>query len=137
MISTVSLVPQRSGILLRLLQSCRGDAAAYGRELIADLRGLAADTVAWHLAALAIVSQVADALTTMIALANNAPEGNPLTAAVLVHWGVAGLLAEKVVISAVVLVNMARLRGRSAWALGAIAILVGFGAAAWNFAIAG
>ena len=56
-----------------------------------------------------------------------------LTADLVAAW----LLTEKVVIATVVAVNMARLRGRAAKALGFLAVLIGFGAVAWNLHVIG
>lgn len=132
MISTVSLPSRRSGVMPRLVHGFAADLAAYRAARLADLRALAVDSVAWYLAVAVLVSQLADALTTLLALANNAAEGNLLTATVIERWGLPGLLFEKTVISGVVIWNMARLRGRSAWALGLVAGCVGFAAAGWN-----
>ena len=122
MITTVSLQTQRAGFLARLWMSCCGDLAAYGNGLIRDFGALTADLVAAWLLVAVLVSQLADATSTMLALANNWPEGNPLSA---------------VVIATVVAVNMARLRGRAARALGFLAVLIGFGAVAWNLHVIG
>lgn len=132
MIGTVTLRSRRPGLAVRLLQSCGADLAAYAAGLSADLRALAADAVAWYLAGLVLVSQLVDAISTVVALANNLPEGNPLSAAVISRWGQPGLFVEKLVISTVVVWNMARLRGRSARVLGVGAAIAGFLAAAWN-----
>lgn len=132
MISTVTIRSRRPGFAARLLQSCRDDLVGYTGGLVADLRHLAADAVTWYLAGFVLVSQLVDATSTMVALANNLPEGNPLSAAVISGWGLPGLFVEKLVISTVVVWNMARLRGRSAGALGACAAVLGFAAAAWN-----
>ena len=131
-ISTVSLHPQRPGFMSRLLISCGGDLATYRDGLIRDLQALATDSLAAWLAAAVAVSQLADAVTTMVALANSWPEQNPISAAVIARWGVAGLLVEKVLIATTVLFNMARLRGRSARLLGLLAVLAGFAAVVWN-----
>ena len=132
LIGTVDLRSPRTVIPGRLLRGVRSDVAAYRDGLRADLRALAADSVAWYLAVVVLLSQLVDALSTVMALASNLPEGNPLSAAVIARWGVPGLFAEKVVIVSVVVWNMARLRGRSAWALGSFAAVIGFAAAAWN-----
>ena len=116
----------------RLLISCRGDLATYRDGLIRDLQALAANSLAAWLAAAVAVSQLADAVTTVVALANSWPEQNPISAAVIARWGVGGLLAEKVVIATTVVFNMARLRGRSARWLGLLAVLVGLAAVVWN-----
>ena len=137
MITTVSLQTQRAGFLARLWMSCCGDLTAYGNGLIRDFGALTADLVAAWLLVAVLVSQLADATSTMLALANNWPEGNPLSAVVIARWGVPGLLTEKVVIATVVAVNMARLRGRAARALGFLAVLIGFGAVAWNLHVIG
>ena len=137
MITTVSLRTQRAGFMARLWMSCRGDLAAYRDGLAGDFRTLTADAIAAWLVAAVVVSQLADAASTMLALANNWPEGNPLSAAVITRWGVPGLLTEKVVIATVVAVNMARLRGRTARALGFLAVLIGFGAVVWNLHVIG
>jgi hypothetical protein len=136
-ITTASLQTQRAGFLARLWTSCCGDLATYGDGLIRDFGALTADLVAVWLLAAVLVSQLSDAATTMLALANNWSEGNPLSAGVITRWGVPGLLTEKVVIAAVVAVNMARLRGRAARALGFLAVLIGFGAVAWNLHVIG
>jgi hypothetical protein len=120
----------------RLVKSCCSDLAAYRDGLICDVRAFAADQVAVWLAVVVLVSQLADATTTLLALANNWPEQNPISAAVIGRWGVAGLLAEKVMIAATVVFNMARLRGRSGRALGLLAALVGFAAVVWNLHVA-
>jgi hypothetical protein len=136
-ITTVSLQTPRAGFVARLWMSCWSDLTAYGDGLIRDFRALTADLVAaWVLVAV-LVSQLADAASTMLALANNWPEGNPLSAVVIARWGVPGLLTEKVVIATVVAVNMARLRGRAARALGFLAVLIGFGAVVWNLHVIG
>lgn len=131
-ISTVSLHRRRPGFVSRLLTSCGGDLVGYRDGLIRDLQALAANSMAAWLAVAVAVSQLADAATTLVALANHWPEQNPISAAVIARWGVGGLLAEKVVIAATVTFNMARLRGRSARWLGLLAILVGFAAVVWN-----
>jgi hypothetical protein len=131
-ISTVSLHRPRSGFISRLVTSCGGDLAGYRDGLIRDLEGLAADSLAAWLAVAVAVSQLADATTTVVALANSWPEQNPISAAVIARWGVGGLLAEKVVIATTVIFNMARLRGRSARWLGLLAVLVGLAAVVWN-----
>jgi hypothetical protein len=123
--------------MARLWMSCCGDLAAYVDGLIRDFRALTADLVAAWLLVAVLVSQLADAASTMLALANNWPEGNPLSAVVIARWGVPGLLTEKVVIATVVAVNMARLRGRAARALGFLAVLIGFGAVVWNLHVIG
>jgi hypothetical protein len=132
-ISSISL-PQRRrhGVAGRLLSEVGADLTTFRRGLLRDLRALAVDTVAWYAAVAVLVSQFLDALTTVIALANNSPEANPLTAAMIARWGLPGLVCEKAVISTVVVWNMARLRGRGAVALGLCASLVGVAAAAWN-----
>ncbi len=132
MISTVSLHPQRPGFMSRLLTSCCGDLTSYRDGVIRDLQVLAANSLAAWLAVAVAVSQLADLATTVVALANNWPEQNPISAAVIARWGMGGLLAEKVVIATTVVFNMARLRGRSARLLGLVAFLVGFAAVAWN-----
>ena len=137
MITTVGLQTQRAGFLARLSISCEGDLAAYGDGLVRDFRALTTDLVAAWLLVAVVVSQLADAASTMLALANNWPEGNPLSATVIARWGVPGLLTEKVVIATVVAVNMARLRGRTGRALGFLAVLIGFGAVAWNLHVVG
>ena len=137
MITTVGLQTQRAGFLARLSISCEGDLAAYGDGLVRDFRALTTDLVAAWLLVAVVVSQLADAASTMLALANNWPEGNPLSATVIARWGVPGLLTEKVVIATVVAVNMARLRGRAARALGFLAVLIGFGAVVWNLHVVG
>ena len=137
MITTVGLQTQRAGFLARFWISCGGDLAAYGDGLVRDFRALSTDLVAAWLLVAVVVSQLADAASTMLALANNWPEGNPLSATVIARWGVPGLLTEKVVIASVVAVNMARLRGRAARALGFLAVLIGFGAVAWNLHVIG
>ena len=137
MITTVGLQTQRAGFLARLSISCEGDLAAYGDGLVRDFRALTTDLVAAWLLVAVVVSQLADAASTMLALANNWPEGNPLSATVIARWGVPGLLTEKVVIATVVAVNMARLRGRVARALGFLAVLIGFGAVVWNLHVIG
>jgi hypothetical protein len=124
--------PGRSSFLARLVRSSGSDLADYWTGIADDFHTLATDLVAAPIAAAVILSQVVDALTTLLALANNSPEGNPISAAVIASWGVPGLLIEKAVISVVVVFNMARLRGRSSRWLGALAVLVGFAAAAWN-----
>jgi hypothetical protein len=131
-ISTVSLPSRRAGVTPRLVHGFAADLAAYRAARLADLRALAVDSTAWYLAVAVLVSQLADAVSTMVALANNAAEGNLLTATVIERWGLPGLLFEKTVITGVVIWNMARLRGRGAWALGLVAGLVGFAAAGWN-----
>jgi hypothetical protein len=136
-ITTASLQPERAGFAARLWTSCRGDLVAYVDGLTADFRTLTADAVAAWLVTAVVVSQLADAASTMLALANNWPEGNPLSAAVIARWGVAGLLTEKVVIASVVAINMARLRGRTAKVLGFLAVLIGFGAVVWNLHVIG
>jgi hypothetical protein len=136
-ITTVSLPNQRAGFVARLWMSCRGDLTAYAEGLIGDFGALTADLVAAWLLVGVLVSQLADAASTMLALANNWPEGNPLSAAVIARWGVPGLLTEKVVIATVVAVNMARLRGRTGRALGFLAVLIGFGAVVWNLHVIG
>jgi hypothetical protein len=136
-IGTVSLHPQRASFLPRLLASCRGDLAAYRDGLVRDLRALAADQVAVWLVWTVVVSQLADAASTVLALANSQPEANPLSAAVIGRWGIPGLLLEKVVIAAVVIFNMVRLRGRIARALGLLAALIGFAAVVWNLHVIG
>ena len=137
MITTVGLQTQRAGFLARLSISCEGDLAAYGDGLVRDFRALTTDLVAAWLLVAVVVSQLADAASTMLALANNWPEGNPLSATVIARWGVPGLLTEKGVIATVVAVNMARLRGRAARALGFLAVLIGFGAVVWNLHVIG
>lgn len=137
MISTVSLQTQRAGFVSRLWMSCCGDLSGYAARLIGDFRSLTADLVATWLLLAVVVSQLADAASTMLALANNWPEGNPLSADVIARWGVPGLLTEKIVIATVVAVNMARLRGRTARALGLLAVLIGFGAVIWNLHVIG
>jgi hypothetical protein len=137
LISSISLRQQRPSVAARLWTGCRADASAYLHGLRHDLGGLAADTAAWYLAVTVLVSQLVDALSTILALANNWPEANPVSAAVIAQWGVAGLLIQKLVIVAVVVVNMARLRGRGAKALGFAAVLIGFAAAAWNIHLLG
>jgi len=132
LISTVSISTRQAGVPSRLLRGVRNDVIAYRSGVLADLRSLATDSVAWYLAVVVVLSQVVDALSTLLALAINLPEANPLSAAVIQRWGVPGLLGEKVVIASVVVWNMARLRGRGAWALGVLAALIGFAAAAWN-----
>jgi hypothetical protein len=124
--------PGRSSFLARLIRSSQADLADYWTGVVQDFRVLAADAVAAPIAAAVILSQLVDALTTLFALANNSPEGNPISAAVIASWGVPGLLIEKAVISVVVVFNMARLRGRSSRWLGVLAVVVGFAAAAWN-----
>jgi len=136
-IGTVSLHPQKASFRSRLLTSCGGDLAAYGDGLIRDLRALAADQAAVWLAWVVVVSQLADAASTVLALSSNWPEANPLSAAVIGRWGVPGLLVEKVVIAGVVVFNMARLRGWSARALGVLATLVGVAAVVWNLHVIG
>jgi hypothetical protein len=136
-INTVSLQTQRAGFVSRLWTSCCGDLADYATGLIVDFRSLTADLVTAGLVLAVLVSQLADAASTMLALANNWPEGNPLSAAVIARGGVPGLLTEKIVIATVVAVNMARLRGRSAKALGLLAVLIGFGAVIWNLHVIG
>jgi len=131
-ISTVSLHPQGSGFMSRLLNSCGRDLAAYRDGVIRDLRALAADSLAAWLAFAVAASQLADAATTVVALANRWPEQNPISAAVIARWGVGGLLVEKLAIAVTVIFNMARLRGRSARFLGLLALLVGVAAVAWN-----
>ncbi|MGA3185127.1 MAG: DUF5658 family protein [Candidatus Dormibacteria bacterium] len=137
MITTASLRTQRAGFTARLWMSCRGDLAAYGDGVIGDFRTLTADAIAAWLVVAVVVSQLADAASTMLALANNWPEGNPLSASVIARWGVPGLLTEKVVIATVVVVNMARLRGRTGKVLGFLAVLIGFGAVVWNLHVIG
>ena len=137
MITSVSLPTQRAGFMARLWTSSFGDLAAYVDGLIGDFRALTSDLVAAWLVVGVLVSQLADAASTMLALANNWPEGNPLSAAVINRWGVPGLLIEKVVIATVVAVNMARLRGRTGRALGFLAVLIGFGAVVWNLHVIG
>jgi len=136
-ISTVSIHSPRSGFMSRLLLSCWGDLAAYGEGLRRDLCALAADQVGLWLALAAVVSQLADAVTTMLALANNWPEANPISASVISRWGVSGLVVEKGVIATALVVNMARLRGRAAQVLGLLAALVGFAAVIWNLHVLG
>jgi len=131
-VSTVSLHSQRPGFLSRLLISCAADLAGYRDGLIRDLQALAADSLAAWLAVAVAVSQLADASTTVVALANSQPEQNPVSAAVIARWGVGGLLAEKLAIATVVVFNMARLRGRGARILGLLAVLIGFAAVVWN-----
>ncbi len=116
----------------QLVHGFAAELVAHGAARLADLRALAANSVAWYLAVAVLVSQLADAASTMLALANNAAEGNLLTATVIERWGLPGLLFEKTVITGVVIWNMARLRGRSAWALGTVAGCIGFAAAGWN-----
>lgn len=137
MISSVAIRSPRNSLLARLVGSVAGDIAAYRDRLVGDLHGLLTDSMSAGIAALAVVSQLVDALTTLVALANNGAEGNPLSAAVIGHWGVPGLLAEKVMISSVVVVNMARLRGRSGRALGLLAAFIGFAAVVWNLHVTG
>ena len=132
MINTAAVRPGRSSFLHRLIRSSESDLAAYRAGIVDDFHALTADVVAAPIAAAVILSQLVDALTTLLALSNNSPEGNPISAAVIASWGVPGLLIEKAVISVVVVFNMARLRGRSSRWLGVLAILVGFAAAAWN-----
>jgi hypothetical protein len=136
-ITTVSLRNQRAGFMARLWMSCCADLVVYADGLIGDLRALTADMVAAWLVVAVLVAQLADAASTMLALANNWSEGNPLSAAVIARWGVPGLLTEKVVIATVVAVNMARLRGRTGRVLGFLAVLIGFGAVAWNLHVIG
>ena len=136
-ITTVNLRTRRAGFPSRLWTSCRGDLSAYANGLIGDFRTLTADLVAAWLVLAVLVSQLLDAASTMLALANNWPEGNPLSATVIARWGVPGLLTEKVVIATVVAVNMARLRGRTGRALGFLAVLIGFGAVVWNLHVIG
>jgi hypothetical protein len=116
----------------RLVISCCGDLATYRDGLIRDLSALAADSLAAWLAVAVAVAQLADAATTVVALANRWPEQNPISAAVIARWGVGGLLGEKVVIATIVVFNMARLRGRSARLLGLLAVLIGLAAVVWN-----
>ena len=137
MISTVSIRTRRAGFMARLLASCLGDLAAYRDGLVRDLRALVADGLAASLVAAVALSQLADAATTTLALADNWQESNPLSQAVIVRWGVAGLMVEKVVITTVVVVNMARIRGRTGRALGLLAALIGLGAVAWNLHVIG
>ena len=132
MISTVSIRPQPSSFMTRLWLSCWADVVAYRDGILRDFGALAADAAAVWLAVAVVVSQLADAATTVAALANNWPEQNPVSAAVIGRWGVPGLLVEKVVIASVVVFNMARLRGRSARVLGLLAVLVGLAAVVWN-----
>lgn len=132
MISTVTLNPQRPGFMSRLLISCCADLANYRDGLSRDLQALAANSLAAWLAIAVAVSQLADAGTTVVALANSWPEQNPISAAVIARWGVGGLIAEKVVIATTVVFNMARLRGRSARLLGLLAVLIGVAAVVWN-----
>jgi hypothetical protein len=136
-IRTVSLRPQRASFLARLLASCRGDLATYGWGLLRDLRALGADPVAVWLGWSVVLGQLADAASTVTALAGSGAEANPLSAAVIGGWGVPGLLVEKAVIAAVVVFNMARLRGRSARALGVLATLIGLLAVVWNLHVIG
>ncbi len=136
-IRTVSLRPQRASFLARLLASCGGDVAAYRDGLLRDLRALAEDQAAAWLAWVVVVSQLADAASTVMALANHWSEANPLSAAVIGRWGLSGLLVEKAAIATVVVVNMARLRGWSARALGVLAALVGLAAVVWNLHVIG
>jgi hypothetical protein len=131
-ISTITVRPGRSSFLQRLILSSCSDLAAYRAGVAEDFRALAADVVAAPIAAAVVLSQLVDALTTLLALSNNSPEGNPISAAVIASWGVPGLLLEKAVVSVVVVFNMARLRGRSSRWLGVLAVLVGLAAAAWN-----
>jgi hypothetical protein len=136
-ITTVTLRARRAGFLSRLWMSCWGDLAAYAKGLIGDFGALSTDLMATGLVLAVVVSQLLDAASTMLALANNWPEGNPLSAAVIARWGVPGLLTEKAVIAAVVVVNMARLRGRTGRALGIVAVLIGVGAVVWNLHVIG
>jgi hypothetical protein len=135
-ISTVSLSPRRAGFLARLTRSCRDDLGAYRDGVIRDLRSLAADAVTAWLAVAVLLSQFGDATSTVLALANNWPEQNPLSAAVIARWGMPGLFLEKVAIIITVVFNMARLRGRSARVLGLLAVLVGVAAVVWNLHVA-
>jgi hypothetical protein len=130
-------VRRRRQVARRLMESCVVDLVAYRRGLAADVSVLAGDAVAVALALVVILSQLVDAGSTMLALTNNWTEANPLSAAVIARWGVPGLLAEKLMIASAVLLNMARLRGRSARALGAIAAVIGLGAAVWNLSLLG
>lgn len=136
-ITTVTLRTRRSRFGSRLWMSCRGDVAAYAQGLIADFGALRADLLATWLVMAVAVSQLADAGSTVVALANNWPEGNPLSAGVIARWGLPGLLTEKVVIATVVAVNMARLKGRTGRALGFLAVLIGCGAVVWNLHVIG
>ena len=137
MISSVAIRSPRKSLLARLVASIAGDIAAYRDGLVSDLRGLLGDAVSAGFATLVVLSQLVDALTTLVALANNGAERNPLSAAVISHWGLLGLLGEKVMISCVVVVNMARLRGRSGRALGLVAAVIGISAAVWNLHVIG
>jgi hypothetical protein len=135
-ISTVSLRPQIASFPTRLLTSCWADIAGYAHGVIRDFGALAADTATSWLALSVVVSQLADATTTVAALANNLPEQNPISAAVIGRWGIPGLFIEKAVVASVVVFNMARLRGRGARALGLLAVLVGLAAVVWNLHVA-
>lgn len=88
--------------------------------LARDLRRLARNQTVCALLLYGLAMHMLDVVTTAAGIDRGRVELNPLSAGVISVWGISGLIAEKLLISVIVVINIARLSRRTAIAAASI-----------------